>query len=195
MRSQEGPQQGDLSSMLLLSLAIQPAGCPESRAALVSCLSRHCRLALNRWYADDSTLVGPIDEVLKALTILRHNGPASGFYLNISKCRAYRPTTTPANLSRLLKIFPLHSSRDGGLVLLGAPLGTDAYIRQHLNEVHSCQASLRLLDDIPDPRSRFHLNRVTCSACILEHVLALHHLFPSQPLFNSISCKCLSILG
>lgn len=98
MQGQEGTQRGDPASMLLFSVALQP---------LFRRISRHCCIALNRWYADDGILVGPIDEVVKALKLLRDEGPASGFYVNISKCRAYWPTTTPAHLSRLLNFFPL----------------------------------------------------------------------------------------
>ena len=97
MKSMEGTQQGDPASMLLFSLALQP---------LVRRLSVQCRPALNRWYADDGTIVGPIDEVIKALTILRDEGPGFGFYRNISKYRAYWPSSTSDNLSRLLTVFP-----------------------------------------------------------------------------------------
>ena len=112
MRIREGTQQGDPASMLLFSLAIQP---------LVRRVSQECSLALNRWYADDGTLIGPIAEVTKALRILRDEGPAAGFHINIAKSRAYWPTATPENMSRHLHTFPLQVPDDEGLVLLGAP--------------------------------------------------------------------------
>lgn len=64
-------------------------------------------LALNRWYADDGTLIGPIKEVAKALCILSDEGYAAGFHIIISKSRAYWPTSTQKNISRLLQNFPL----------------------------------------------------------------------------------------
>ena len=165
MPSRGRTQKGDPASMLLSSLAIQP---------LVRRLRQECRLALNRWYADDGTLIIPIAKVAKALRILRDEGPAAGFQINIAKSRAYWPSATPENMSRLLHTFPLQVPDEEGLVLLGAPLGTGAFVRQHLmQKVYSCHTYLGLLDDIPDSRIRFHLHRVTGSVFRVEHVFRL----------------------
>lgn len=165
LKSCEGTQQGDPAGMLLFSLALQP---------LVRRITRECSLLLNRWYADDGTLIGTIPEVTKALRILHTFGPSMGFRMNISKCRAFWPTTEPSLLESLTTSFPLHVSQEGGIALLGAPLGTDEFMRSFLEEkIEAVSNSLTLLDSIPDARIRFHLHRVSGSVCRVEHVFRL----------------------
>ena len=165
LKSRKGTQQGDPASMLLFSLAIQP---------LVQRISTECRLSLNRWYPDDGTLIGPIHEVRKAMTILTQAGSHIGFSINVEKCRAFWPTTRPEKSLPLTESFPMHVSGDGGISLLGAPLGTDTFMADFLDtKIKTCSVSLSLLDDIPDARIRFHLHRVTGSVCRVEHSFRL----------------------
>lgn len=94
--------------------------------------------------------------------------------MNIDKFRTYWPTTTSANLSRLLKMFPLDVVYERGIVLLGVPLGTETFFRQHfLYKVHSCNESLHLPEYIPDARTPFHLHRVTATICPVDDVFRL----------------------
>ena len=52
LRSREGTQQGDPTSTLLFSLALQP---------LTRLISQSCDVLINRWYADDDgTIIGRI---------------------------------------------------------------------------------------------------------------------------------------
>ena len=174
LRSRQGTQQGDPAGMLLFSLAVQP---------LIRRISRECNLSLNRWYADDGTLIGTIPEVTKALTILKTSGPDIGFTMNVSKCRAYWPSTNPTSLQTMTHSFPLQITQDGGIALLGAPLGTGAYIKDFLDtKITSVSDSLKLLDDIPDARVRFHMHLVTGSVCKVEHVFRLTPPAVSLPL-------------
>ena len=92
----EGTQQGDPSSMLLLSLATQP---------LIRRISQTCTLAMNRWYADDGTLAGRLPDVLKALLILVSEGLIHQFCLNPNNTLVYWPcfpATYPEFITSLL---------------------------------------------------------------------------------------------
>ena len=73
LSSHEGTQQGDPSSILLFSLALQP---------LASRISESCDLLMNRWYADDRTIVGRVEEVLKAPALIKAKDPKHQFFLN-----------------------------------------------------------------------------------------------------------------
>lgn len=97
--------------MLLLSLAVQP---------LIRRISEECHLLLNKWDIDDGTPISTIPEVTRALSILQERGHDIGFHMNVSKCRAYWPTTLQASLTSLTQQFPSQVSNDGGLSLLGA---------------------------------------------------------------------------
>ena len=120
------------------------------------------------------TVIGTIPEVTRALRILQERGQEIGFNMNVSKCRAYWPKTLQASLTPLTQQFPLQVPKDGGLALLGAPIGTDEFIQSYFDaKLTSCSNSLRLLDPIPDSRIRFHLHRMTDSVCKVLHVFRL----------------------
>ncbi len=69
--SRDGSQQGYSDGMFQFSLALQP---------LTHKIAHECDLEINRWYADDGTLIGRIEEVSKALCILFTEGPDHHFY-------------------------------------------------------------------------------------------------------------------
>lgn len=147
--------------MLMFSLAIQ---------ALVRLITRECNLLLNRWYAEDGTLICTTAEVTKAPRNMKYSETGGGFHINVSRSRAYCPSMTSTALCPFLGTLPLHTPDEGGLVLLGSPLGNDTFVKAHLEtKIESCIEALRPLPDIPDARMRFHLHRVTGPACRVEH--------------------------
>ena len=165
LKTREGTQQGNPAGMLLFSLALH---------RLIRRITQTCNLLLNRWYADDGTIIGTVAEVTKALKILQMSGPRLDSHMNISKCQAFWPTTTPSLLKSSTQTFPLHVSSKGGIALLSAPLGTEAFVKSYLQaKVDSVSDSLILLDSIPDARIRFHLHRVSSSVCRVEHFFRL----------------------
>lgn len=163
--SREGSQQGDPASMLLFSLALQP---------LARRISHECDVLMNRWYADDGTIIGRIDEVAKALKILNTEGPTHQFFLNPAKTRVFWPSLSPDLLLPLTTVAPLHVIEDGGLELLGAPIGSDSFMTQYITrKLQNCNSALAHLDHIPEARVRFHLHRVSASACRMQHLFRL----------------------
>ena len=115
--------------------------------------------------------MGTIAEINKALNNIKCSGGDAGSHINISKCRAYWPSMTSTTLRPLLEAFLLYTRGDGGLVLPGAPLGNDTFVKAYLQtKIESCAEALRPLADIPEARMRFHLHRVTASVYRVEHV-------------------------
>lgn len=86
----------------------------------------------------------------KALRVIKESGADAGFHISVSKSRAYCPSMTPTTLLPLLDAFPLHAPGEGGLVLLGAPLGTETFVKAHLEtKIESCARALRPLEKSP----------------------------------------------
>ena len=151
--------------MLLFSLALRPL----NRLTLQS-----CDVLMNRWYADDGTIIGRIDEVVKALEIIKKEGPKYRFYLNPAKNRVFWPKQRSDNLQALTAVDSLHVIEDGGVELLGTPIGTELYMAQYLKEkLKKCNTALSHLHCIPEARTRFHLHRVSGSACRMQHLFRL----------------------
>ena len=67
--SSSGVQQGDPIGPFLFCLALDK---------IVRSIERDCDLETNKWYLDDGALSGDADEILKALDIIRKDGPAVG---------------------------------------------------------------------------------------------------------------------
>jgi hypothetical protein len=125
--SRQGTQHGDPLGMLLYALAIQP---------LVVRIKSECDLELNLWYADDGTSVGSVAEVAKAYQILKDEGPKYFFFLVPHKTSLWWLTMDCERL-RLLLDFRLDVDVNElpltGIVLLGSPVGSDAFVKQHLS--------------------------------------------------------------
>lgn len=165
MLSQEGTQQEDPAIMFLFTLCLQP---------LVRQISNECDLVLNRWYADDGNLLGPISAVQKALKILVRKGPMYQFHLNPSKTTAYWPALSQEGIANLRKSVPLRLSQENGVEILGSRIGTDEYMRSHLMSLtKTCDKLLDTLRNVPNSHIAFHLHRVCASACKVQHAFRL----------------------
>ena len=151
--------------MLLFSLALRPLTRP---------ISQSCNVLMNRWYADDGTIIGRIDEVVKALEIIKKEGPKYRFYLNPAKTRVFWPKQRSDNLQSLTAVDSLHVIEEGRVDLLGAPIENELYMAQYLKEKpKKCNTALSHLHCIPEARTRFHLHHVSGSACRMQHLFRL----------------------
>ena len=129
---------------------------------------------MNRWYADDGTLIGQIDEVAKALDIITKQGPRFQFFLNSLKTRVFWPNRQADLLSPLLTVGPPRIIDAGGVDPLGAPIGSPNFMEKYIREkLKTCKTALAHLDHIPEARMPFHLHRVSASAYRLQHVFRL----------------------
>ena len=89
---------------------------------------------MNRWYADDGAIIRKIEDVVKALEIIKQEGPKYGFYLNPAKTRVFWQNTSSDILHPLAAVDYLHVIDEGGVGLLGAPIGTEFYMAQNLKK-------------------------------------------------------------
>ena len=94
-----------------------------------------CRLYFNDWYSDDGNIFGDIAQVAEAYRILVDEGPGHNFFLVKDKTSLWSPSM---DVTRLKEIFDcdIDTDDDGhpddGVVLLGSPVGNDAYVAEHV---------------------------------------------------------------
>lgn len=116
--------------MLCFSVFIQP---------LISKISGECGLILNKWYANDGNLLGPVDAVRKALKLLMETGPEYQFYINPTKRTAYWPKKTARNLGPLQDVRSLSHSSKEGMEILGALVDFESFTKKyHLSKMLKC---------------------------------------------------------
>ena len=132
-------------------------------------------LDLNVWYLDDGTLVGTVPELQQVVEIILREGPACGLILSTGQTvKAPEPpkTTVWSRLDRSIGDDPLGKGvprvREGGIILLGAPVGSDDFVAAALQEkVNKVQRITSLLPDLQDPHVEF---------CLLRSCLSLPKL-------------------
>ena len=85
-------------------------------------------------FADDLCATGPVEICAQSYDTLRHDAASScNLNLNMTKCYIYSPGSDLTSLD--LPALPAAVPRvpcDQGLVLLGAPIGSDTFIASHL---------------------------------------------------------------
>ncbi|GKB63474.1 putative reverse transcriptase domain-containing protein [Tanacetum coccineum] len=115
----QGVQQGDPLGPLLFALALHP---------LVQKINQSCELTLQAWYLDDGTIVGDTLMVVKALDIIRCDGPNRGLFLNVDKTELFWPVEDPRG--RVEGVFPINISCPlNGVKLLGGSVSLDAQVQ------------------------------------------------------------------
>jgi hypothetical protein len=165
LESQMGVQQGDPLGPLLFSLALHQL--------VRTLLHRVPGLAINLWYLDDGTLIGPIADVFLAYTIIQEHGPAIGSVLNRSKCELWWPSR-PDNLD----VFPSDVTRvdNAGVDLLGSPIGSAAFMTAYI------MRKLTKLDDIDKQVAK--MDDAQVELCLLRNCLGfgkLTHILRTCP--------------
>ena len=140
--SASGCQQGDPLGVILFSLGLQP---------LVDRIQREVpKLALHAWELDDGSFIGVLLQVKKALDLVMEMSPSLGLTVNTKKTIYWRcPEIRGYNLPP--SYMPIPENKDDGLVVLGAPVGSQAFsndkIMGKVKEVESLLAKLGSLDD------------------------------------------------
>ena len=105
-------------------------------------------LALNAWYLDDGTLVGPPEGLSAALDIIERDGPPLGLHLNRAKSLLFVPSQCDSSQSSLPPDIPVTS---GGFCLLGCPIGPPSYceeiVQARITRIWECLAALHDMQD------------------------------------------------
>jgi hypothetical protein len=100
-------------------------------------------------YLDDVTLIGPHEELRRALDILREAEPLTGLHLNLRKCELWWPKLPPDIEATYPATLQVH--RATGVELLGCPLGgeefAEALVGKRVEKIRQCLSRLHRLQD------------------------------------------------
>ena len=116
-----GVQQGDPLGPLGFALALHPVLKPIKAEVPT--------LALNAWYLDDGTLVGPPEEPSVALRIVEQDGPSVGLHLNRGNSLLFVPKDCVA---LQFPLPPEISTTHAGFCLLGSSIGSPTFSEEVL---------------------------------------------------------------
>ena len=156
-----GVQQGDPLGPLGFSLTLHPI-VERIKAEVPS-------LALNAWYLDDGTLMGPPEGLSAALDIVERDGPSLGLHLNRGKSLLIIPSQCDASQSPLPPDIPVIS---GGFCLLGCPIGPPSYCEEVLQvRISRIRESLVVLHDMDDSQLETTLLRSCLALPKFSYVL------------------------
>ena len=128
-------------------------------------------LALNAWYLDDGTLIGPPTDLATALNITECDGPPRGLYLNCSKSLLYIPSTCALTPLYLMTF----QSRRRALIFLVAQWVHHHIVKGYYRpRVGQNRESLTALCDLNDS----HMETTLLRSCL------------ALPKFSYVLCTC-----
>ena len=164
--SQTGPQQGCPLGSVLFALGLQPlierieAECGENLLHPAGNALVRRPIDLNAWFLDDGTLCGRLDKLAKALEILQTEGPGIGLQLSLSKSVLWKPPGAQAPVELPGSLGQLTMSVEGGVPLLGGPVGSPTFCQQTVKErVTTLTDMLNALSTLDDSQVEYHLLR------------------------------------
>ena len=173
-----GFQQGDPLASLLFALTLHPV--------LLAIKQEVPSLVLNAWYLDDGTLVGDLQELGAAVDILERDCPARGLILSTRntvtppsepKTTLWSPQTFTADADPLGKGIPRVNSP--GITLLGAPIGSEAFIKEAINaKLEKISQITSLLPTLQDAQTEY---------CLLRSCLSLPKIMFILRTVNTVS--------
>lgn len=164
LESDEGCHQGDPLGPLLFCLAIK---------RITEKIKIKFRPQLNVWFFDDGTIAGDTDMVFRIMQFIDEESKKVGLELNKGKSYLYWPACRSDRLNKTPKDpFPSEFGRSpNGLKVLGAPIGTEAFVKAHLAEIKAKAGNamdrLRLMDD---PQAEFSLLRMCAGFCRITYL-------------------------
>nr|GEW14714.1 putative reverse transcriptase domain-containing protein [Tanacetum cinerariifolium] len=119
-----------------------------------------CQLLFHAWYLDDGMIIGDTKEVVKAINIIRAEGPRLGLELNIKKTKVFWPSCNGVKVKDGL--FPRDIGRPTlGMKLLGGAVIQDTGFISSLALKMASRAVelMSLLPHLQDPQFKFLLLR------------------------------------
>ena len=160
--SQCGLQQGDPLASLLFCLALKP---------VVDAIAMEVPgLALNAWFLDDGHLVGTLEEIKCVVDLILREGRPRGLILSTAatvsapsepKTKLWSPLSGVGDQDQDPLNRGIPKVRAGsGIIVLGAPVGYDAFAREVLHDrIEKVRQVTELLPLLQDPHCEFMLLR------------------------------------
>ena len=152
----DGFHQGDPLACLFFALVLHPI--------ILRISAEVPDLLLNGWFLDDGALMGKLDDLSRAVNIIRQQGPTRGLYLSTSATTPWpkstiwspgHPTTDPDPLGHGIPRI-----QDPGIILLGSPLGSHQFVHEKIHQkIEKIHELTQMLPLIKDPHSEFVLLR------------------------------------
>ena len=103
----------------------------------------------NSWYLDDGEVVGSKQALGEVWDLLTREGEPRGLFLSREKSEVFCPLHDPTDQDPLSR--GVTRAEEGGIKLLGAPIGDDQYVeevlRRRLESMRSLVAELHTLED------------------------------------------------
>ena len=194
-----GFHQGDPLASLLFCLVLHPL--------ILRIQEEVPTLALNSSFLDDMTLIGTLEELGNAVDILLADGPVRGLHLSTAatvtppskpKTTLWSPLSVQTHDDPLNRGIPV--IREEGVVLLGAPLGSENFVGEVIRtKIDKIRQVTSLLPDLQDPHTEFALLRSCLALPKLLFLLRTVDTTPFQHLlaeFDSLTREALTrILG
>ena len=159
---EEGCQQGDVLSMWLYAMAIQPF--------IVGIRNILGNEGFTKWFADDGNSAAPFDTMCEVIEYIIREGPKVGYFMKLTKGtyllgKCVSLEEAEARKARLVNLglhedmIIIHpdnlpeNSHLYGCKVVGTWIGTDEYIVKNLREkMVSLRAEAELLKAFPDPQ-------------------------------------------
>ena len=197
--SERGFHQGDPLAALLFALVLH--------VIVLKIKQEVPGLVVNTWFLDDGCQVGTVEELQAVVDILKQEGPARGLILSTSETvKAPLPPKSsiwcPQDLGTVADPLKRGIPRveEDGIILLGAPIGSESFVRAALkSKVEKVSKLAALLPRLEDPHTEFVLLRSCLAlpkiAFILRAVDTSTHINQLQA-FDMITRESLTrILG
>ena len=126
IKSKQGVTQGSVFGGLLFC-----AGFAAMERKITTALGGDSGVLYRQAFADDTLFIAPLEAHTKRLQILMEQGPNMGIHLNKSKSQVIMPVPSEDELD----LYPTEFKRlKDGIVVLGAPVGSDKFVQDFLDE-------------------------------------------------------------
>ena len=151
IQSASGCQQGDPLGCILFAIGLHPLVC-RIQAEVPD-------LLLHSWYLDDGQAIGKLMDIKRVFELIMEMSSLLGLSINMNKSYYWRcPEIRTYNLPA--SFLPIAENKDDGLVVLGAPVGSDAFSRNQISiKVHEIENLLVKLGSLDDSQIEFCLLR------------------------------------
>ena len=192
IKSQEGPQQGDVMSMWLYSMGIHPF-LQKIRDILGE-------TGFTKWFADDGNTAAPFEKMLEVIQHVKEDGPKIGYHVKFSKGTYLLGKCNTREEAELRKeqlvALGLHeetvilhpdnapeTSHLYGCKMVGSWIGTDEYVKSQLQvKILQLETEAAVIKNFPDTQ----VQNLMLRWCFAQKVNYLQRSIPPELLTEFI---------